>query len=158
MREAPAFAGASFATSSTRKVKAAPATPANPASAPTTCRSKYRDIFEQRNNAEDDHDDAHDLLGAAVKRQQINQIENENNNEKGDQYTCKHWFSPIHVEVRVSLCQRTKGTPVPFAEQTETSAKSRLRATSARTMTGRRGPGNLAGKGAYFAATTGTRR
>src|ERR1700730_24648 len=46
---------------------------------------EYRDIFQQRNHAEDDHHHAGDLLGAAVERQQVDQIENKNNDEKGNQ-------------------------------------------------------------------------
>jgi hypothetical protein len=50
-------------------------------------RLKHRDIFQQGNHAEDDHDHAHDLLGAAVERQQVDQIKNENNDEKSNECT-----------------------------------------------------------------------
>lgn len=36
---------------------------------------KDRDVFQQRNDAENDHDDPCDLFGAAIERQQIDQIE-----------------------------------------------------------------------------------
>jgi hypothetical protein len=49
--------------------------------------SEYCDVLQQRNHAEDDHDDARDLLGAAVDRQQVNQIENKDNDEKRNQRT-----------------------------------------------------------------------
>ena len=51
---------------------------------------KHRDIFEQRNHAEDNHDDAHDLFGAATERQQIDEIQNQNNDQKSDERTYKH--------------------------------------------------------------------
>jgi hypothetical protein len=55
---------------------------------------KYCDVFQQRNYAKDDHDDARDLLGAAVDRQQVDQIENKDNDEKRNQRTNKHRDSP----------------------------------------------------------------
>src|SRR5258708_16596078 len=51
---------------------------------------KHRDVFQQRDHAEDDDDDARDLLGAAVERQQVDQIENENNDEKCNQRDHQH--------------------------------------------------------------------
>src|SRR6516165_8631933 len=95
MQEAPGVCRGFFAISS---ADAPPAAPPIAASADSNPASKYRDIFEQRKHAEDDDDDAHDLLGAAVERQQIDQIENENNDEKGDENTYKHCFSPIHAK------------------------------------------------------------
>jgi hypothetical protein len=50
-------------------------------------RLENRDIFQQGNHAEDDHDHTYDLLGAAVERQQVDQIQNENNDEKRDKHT-----------------------------------------------------------------------
>ena len=59
----------------------------------------HRDVFQQRDHADDDHDDARDLLGAAVERQQVDQIENENNDEKRDECTDKH-AGPLGSEKR----------------------------------------------------------
>jgi len=50
-----------------------------------------RDVFQQRNHAEDDHYDARDLFGAAVDRQHVDQIENKNNDEKCDERADKHF-------------------------------------------------------------------
>ena len=50
---------------------------------------KYRDVFQQGNHAEDDYDDARDLLGAAIDRQQVDQVENKNDDHKRDQRTDK---------------------------------------------------------------------
>src|ERR1700716_2192904 len=58
---------------------------------------EHRDVFQQRNHAEDDHDDTRHLLGAAVDRQQVDQVENENNDQKRDQRTDKH-SNPLHRE------------------------------------------------------------
>jgi hypothetical protein len=55
---------------------------------------KYRDVFQQRNDAENDDDDTRDLLGATVERQQVDQIENENNDKKCDEHTDKHLKTP----------------------------------------------------------------
>jgi hypothetical protein len=72
--------------------------------APATCRGfllkhsqrllENRDIFQQRNYPENNHNDARDLLGAAINGQHVDQIENKNNDEKGDQRTDKHFDSP----------------------------------------------------------------
>ena len=52
-----------------------------------TAASKYRDVFQEREDPEDDHDDAADLLGAAVDRQHVDQIEDEDDDEEGDKRT-----------------------------------------------------------------------
>jgi len=51
---------------------------------------EHRDVLQQRNHAEDDHDDPRDLPGAAVERQQVDQIQDENDDEKCHEYTYKH--------------------------------------------------------------------
>jgi hypothetical protein len=56
---------------------------------------KYRDISQQRNHAEDDHDNPRDLLGAPVERQQVDQIQNQNDDQKRDQYAYKHPEIPL---------------------------------------------------------------
>jgi hypothetical protein len=65
--------------------------------------SEYRDVFQQRDHAEDDDDDARDLLGATIERQQVNQIENKNNDEKRNQYTHKHRNSPMNIWTTTAL-------------------------------------------------------
>jgi hypothetical protein len=55
---------------------------------------KYRDVFQQRNDAEDNDDDPRDLLGAAVERQQIDQIEDQNNDQKRDECADNHRKPP----------------------------------------------------------------
>jgi len=42
-----------------------------------TMGSKRRDVFQQRDHAEDDDDHPADLLGAAIDRQHVDQMENE---------------------------------------------------------------------------------
>jgi hypothetical protein len=39
-------------------------------------------VLQQRNYADDDHDSAHNLLGATVDRQQIHEIKDENDDDK----------------------------------------------------------------------------
>src|SRR5437870_2548339 len=71
--------------------------------------SEHRDVLQQRNHAEHDDDDAHDLFGTAVERQQVDQIENEDDDEEGDESADKHANSPI-VEghaVKFSLTHAT---------------------------------------------------
>src|SRR5882762_2167192 len=48
--------------------------------------SEHRDVLQKRDHAEHDDDDAADLLGAAVERQHVDEVEHENNDEKGDEY------------------------------------------------------------------------
>jgi hypothetical protein len=55
---------------------------------------EYGEIFQQRNDADDDHDNTRDLFGTAVERQHIDQIQNENNDKKRDQNTDEHCDSP----------------------------------------------------------------
>jgi hypothetical protein len=55
---------------------------------------EHRDVFQQRDYAEDNDDDARDLLGAAVERQQVDQIQDENDDEKRDEYAHKHPENP----------------------------------------------------------------
>ena len=40
-----------------------------------------REIFQQRDHAENDHDHAHDLFGAAVDRQHIDEIEHQDDDK-----------------------------------------------------------------------------
>jgi hypothetical protein len=45
------------------------------------------EIAQQRKNADNDDDNAHDLFGAAVDRQHIDKIKDQNDDKKGDQDT-----------------------------------------------------------------------
>src|SRR5882724_2712596 len=49
--------------------------------------SEDGEVYQHRDDADHDHDDAHDVLGAAVEWQQVDQIEDENDNQKRDQHT-----------------------------------------------------------------------
>jgi hypothetical protein len=55
---------------------------------------KYRDVFQQRDDAENDDDDARNLLGAAIERQQIDQIEDQNNDQKRNERADNHRKPP----------------------------------------------------------------
>jgi hypothetical protein len=135
----------------------------------TTPRLKHRDIFEQRDHAEDDYDDAHDLFGAPVDRQQVDQIENQNNDEKRNEYAYEHLKFPCypvtdkscltHQELAGSLQEPARPDaffvtgqgwePARFASM---KGKSRIAGTIARPCTG-----SLETPG-YSDATTGARR
>src|SRR5258708_38603479 len=79
---------------------------------------KHRDVFQERDHAEDDHDDARDLLGAAVKRQHVDQIKNENNDEKCDEYADKHPKVPLnHVKSEINRLL-TRGGPTRSGQGT----------------------------------------
>jgi hypothetical protein len=61
---------------------------------------KYCEIAQQRENADNDDDHAHDLFGAAVDRQHVDQIENQNDDEESDQSANKktHIILPEYSE------------------------------------------------------------
>jgi len=65
---------------------------------------KHRDVFQQRDHPEDDDDDAADLLGAAVERQQVDEIENEDYDEKRDEYAGKHAGAPSARKAQLAIC------------------------------------------------------
>jgi hypothetical protein len=69
---------------------------------------EYREIFQQRDDADDDDNDPRDLFGAAIERQHVDQIEHQNNNEKCDQNTdkCGHCFAPFVREARWPVAYR----------------------------------------------------
>jgi len=50
-----------------------------------------------------DHDHAADLLGAAVERQHVDEIEDEDNDEKRDEYADKH-AGPPRPFVEIMRC------------------------------------------------------
>jgi hypothetical protein len=43
------------------------------------------EVAQQRNYADDNHDNTHDLFGAAVDRQQVDEIKDENDDDERDQ-------------------------------------------------------------------------
>ena len=49
-----------------------------------------QDTTNVYSDADDDDDDARDLLGAAVERQHVDQIKNENNDKESDEYADEH--------------------------------------------------------------------
>ena len=51
---------------------------------------EHRQIFQQRNDADNDHNDLRDLSGAAVERQALDEIEHQNDHQKGDQDADKY--------------------------------------------------------------------
>lgn len=46
--------------------------------------SEIHQIAEQRQHANDDDNDAHNLLGAAVYRQHVDEIKHKQNDDEGD--------------------------------------------------------------------------
>jgi hypothetical protein len=50
-----------------------------------TIASEHREIFQDRNDTDDDDDGTDDLLGAAVDRKQVDQIQNKNDDKKCNQ-------------------------------------------------------------------------
>jgi hypothetical protein len=68
---------------------------------------EYREIFQQRDDADDDDNDPRDLFGAAIERQHVDQIEDQNNNEKRDQNTDEygHLLAPFVREARFLACR-----------------------------------------------------
>src|SRR3954469_11793515 len=64
----------------------------------TKARLEHGQIFQQRHDADDDDDDARDLLGAAVHRQHVDEIKNEDDDEKSNEYADQHRKAPFrHV-------------------------------------------------------------
>src|SRR4051812_14209105 len=57
-------------------------------SSPLSARTRSEsdpEILQQRQHADNDHDDTDDLLGAALDRQHVDKIENENDHQESDQ-------------------------------------------------------------------------
>lgn len=54
---------------------------------PRLCGSEDSQIAQQRNDADDDHDELHDLSRAAVDRKALDQIKHQKDDEEGDQNT-----------------------------------------------------------------------
>src|SRR5258705_3281372 len=63
--------------------------------------SEDGEVLQHRDDADDDHNDARDVLRTTVERQHIDEIENENDNQKGDQYTDQN----VHTWLLASLAK-----------------------------------------------------
>jgi hypothetical protein len=74
---------------------------------------EYREIFQQRDDADDDDNDPRDLFGAAIERQHVDQIEDQNNNEKCDQNTDEygHCLPPLFAKPGFWLVAYRKNCP-----------------------------------------------
>ena len=61
---------------------------------------EHRKIFQQRNYADNDHDHAHDLFGAAVDRQHVDELEHQDDDKEGDDHTNEdvHACSPFKMK------------------------------------------------------------
>src|SRR5262245_719552 len=51
---------------------------------------EHREILQQRDHANHDDDHLHNLLGAGVKRQHVDKIEHEDNDEESDEHADEH--------------------------------------------------------------------
>src|ERR1700692_917112 len=58
-----------------------------------------REIFQQRQDTDNDHDDTHNLLGAAVDRQHVDEVEHKYNDQKRDQDADEHGRKIPCVEI-----------------------------------------------------------
>src|SRR5580704_5144685 len=74
-------------------------------------RLEHREVFQQRDDAQHDDHHAHDLLGAAVHRQHVDQIKDEDDDDKGDQCADEN----VHGILRVKFCARktSRAPPIP---------------------------------------------
>src|SRR5262249_32330846 len=62
------------------------------------------EVFQHRDDADHDDDDAHDVFCAAVEWQHIHQIEDENDNQKRDQHTDQN----VHTWLLASLAKEAR--------------------------------------------------
>src|SRR5580700_11606714 len=81
-----------------------------------TPRLEYSEVFQQRDYAEDDDHHAHDLLGAAVHRKHVDEIKDEDDDDKGDQCADEN----VHGILRVK-CYARKTSRAPPMRATITS-------------------------------------
>jgi hypothetical protein len=76
------------------------------------CRgSKDREIFQQRDDANDDDDHAHDLLRTAIKRQHVDEIKYQNDDDESNECANEdvHSYSPFDNDAL--------GRPLNFAAE-----------------------------------------
>src|SRR6202040_1532725 len=76
----------------------------------TAPRLEYCEVFQQRDDAEHDDHHAHDLLGAAVHRQHVDQIKDEDDDDKGDQCADEN----VHGILRVKGYAKKPPRPPPI--------------------------------------------
>jgi hypothetical protein len=80
--------------------------------------SEIHEIAEQRQHADDDDDDAHDLLSAAINRQHIDQIKDEKNNDERNECSDED----VHANPRFEFL----GLFVRMRRELSTMARARL--------------------------------
>src|SRR5580700_1773079 len=73
-------------------------------------RLEDREVFQQRDDAEHDDHHAHDLLGAAVHRQHVDQIKDEDDDDKSDQCADEN----VHGILRVKYNARKTSRAPPM--------------------------------------------
>src|ERR1700720_1192450 len=73
-------------------------------------RLEYREVFQQRDDAQHGDHHAHDLLGAAVHRQHVDQIKNEDDDDEGDQCADEN----VHGILRVKCYARKTSRAPPI--------------------------------------------
>ena len=62
-------------------------------------------VTQQRDYADDDHNGTYDLFGTAINRQQIDEVEDENDNDESDQNADKDRHeTPRDEMIRPQLC------------------------------------------------------
>src|SRR3984957_2006807 len=76
----------------------------------TAPRLEHREVFQQRDDAEHDDHRAHDLFGAAVHWQHVDQIKDEDDDHKGDQCADEN----VHGILRVKWYARKTSRAPPL--------------------------------------------
>jgi hypothetical protein len=71
-------------------------------------------IFQQRDNADDDDDDLHDLLDAGFDRQSRHQIKHQEDNQKRDQNADEKGHVSNSSVVRLATPKRKWAAPTPW--------------------------------------------
>jgi hypothetical protein len=61
--------------------------------------SEDGEISQQRQDADNDYDNPHNLFGATVDRQHVDEIKNKNNDEKGDENANEDSHENPRVEI-----------------------------------------------------------
>jgi hypothetical protein len=63
----------------------------------------HLDQSQQRDDANDNNDNARDLLGAAIERQEVDQVKNKDNDDERDESTDKHPKTPPEMTVKTTV-------------------------------------------------------
>src|SRR5271169_3605694 len=90
--------------------KAKPAELTPPAPDDPAIPLENRQIFQQRQDADDNDNDPHNLLGATIDRQHVDQIENKNHDDKV-------MSAPIKMSISVSRSPRPVTSYIPACAQ-----------------------------------------